>query len=152
MKAFVLEDFDSEPLLRDDLPDPEPGDGEITVRVQASSVNPVDNAVAGGMLRDFAEYELPVILGRDFTGVVERAGSGAHFEEGDEVFGLIDATGPNVHNGSWSELALVPGTAAHKPSGVDLASAGAAPLAALTAMTATDALELQEGETVLIVG
>lgn len=154
MKALVLEDFDSEPRLRDHLPDPEPAEGQIAVRIHASSVNPVDNAVAGGMLRDFAEYRFPVTLGRDFAGVVERVGSGVDsLEAGQEVFGFAPATDPDVHGGSWAEVTVVPaGQAARRPSGVDSASAGAAPVAALTAMAAIKALELQEGETVLIVG
>ena len=75
MKGFVLEDFESEPRLRDDLPEPEPGEGELTVRVHSSSVNPIDNVIAGGMMRDYADYRFPVILGRDFAGVVERVGT-----------------------------------------------------------------------------
>src|SRR3979490_363916 len=103
MKAFVLEDFDTEPRLRDDLPDPEPGDGQLVVRVRASSVNPVDNAVAGGMMRGMAEDEFPGILCRDFAGVVERVGAGVDsFESGEEVFGFVPATDPDVHNGSWT--------------------------------------------------
>ena len=153
MKAFVLEDFGAEPRLRDDLPQPEPGDGELAVRVHASSVNPVDNYVAGGMMRDFATYAFPVIIGRDFAGVVEKAGSGSGFTEGDEIFGFVPATGPDVHHGAWAELALVPtGQASAKPAEVDVAAAGAAPVAALTAIAALDALELKEGGTLLIVG
>ena len=76
MKAFVLEDFDAEPRLRDDLPDPEPGDGGLLIRVHASSVNPIDYVIAGGMMRDYADYRFPVILGRDFAGVVEGVGCG----------------------------------------------------------------------------
>jgi NADPH:quinone reductase-like Zn-dependent oxidoreductase len=155
MKAFVLEDFESEPRLREDLPGaPQPGEGQITVRVHASSVNPVDNAVADGMMRDFAEYKFPVVLGRDFAGVVEGVGAGVDaFQAGDEVFGFAPATDPDIHGGAWTELALVwARKAARKPAGVDFASAGAAPVAALTAMAAIKALEVREGETVLIVG
>jgi NADPH:quinone reductase-like Zn-dependent oxidoreductase len=155
MKAFVLEDFESEPRLRDDLPGaPQLGEGQITVRVHASSVNPVDNAIAGGMMRDFAEYRFPVVLGRDFAGVVEGVGAGVDaFEAGDEVFGFVPATDPDVHGGSWAELALLPaGHAARKPAGVDFASAGAAAVAGLTGIAAVKALELKEGESVLIVG
>jgi NADPH2:quinone reductase len=154
MKALVLEDFDTEPRLRDDLPDPEPGEGQLLVRVHASSVNPVDNAIAGGMMRDFAEYRFPVVLGRDFAGVVERVGAGVDsFEAGGEVFGFAPATDPDVHGGSWAELAAVPaGQAARKPGGVDFAAAGAASVAGLTAMAAMAALDPQEGETVLIIG
>jgi NADPH:quinone reductase-like Zn-dependent oxidoreductase len=153
MKGFVLDGFDTEPRLRDDLPEPEPGEGELAVRVKASSANPVDNAVAGGSMRDYAEYEFPVILGRDFAGVVESAGSGANFADGDEVFGLLQAVGPNVQNGSWAELALVPvEQAALKPSDLDFPPAGAAPVAALTALAAIEALDLREGERILIIG
>jgi NADPH2:quinone reductase len=154
MKAFVLEDFDAEPRLRDDLPDPEPGEGQLLVRVHASSVNPVDNAVAGGMMRDFAEYRFPVVLGRDFAGVVERVGAGVDsFEVGEEVFGFAPATDPDVHDGAWTELTPIPaGQAARKPGGVDFAAAGAASVAGLTAMAALAALDPQEGETVLIIG
>src|SRR5262249_42948676 len=108
MEAFVLDDFDAEPRLRDDLPEPDPGDGEVVVRVRASSVNPVDTGVTSGMMRRVAEYRFPVIIGRDFAGVVERAGAGAEFGEGDEVFGFVRAAGPDVHDGAWTELALVP--------------------------------------------
>jgi NADPH:quinone reductase len=154
VKAFVLEDFDSEPRLREDLPDPEPGDGELVVRVSASSVNPVDNAIAGGMMRDFAEYRFPVVLGRDFAGVVERVGAGVDsFQAGEEVFGFAPTTDPDVHGGAWTDLAAVPaGQAGHKPGGVDFAAAGAAPVAGLTAMAAIAALDPQDGETVLIIG
>src|SRR3954447_3611906 len=154
MKAITLDDFDSEPRLRDDLPEPEPGEGQITVQVHASSVNPVDAAVAGGMMRDFAEYRFPVILGRDFAGVVEGVGPGVDsFKAGDEVFGFAPAINPDVHEGSWTELALIPdGQAARKPEGLDFAVAGAAPVAALTAVAAVKALELREGDAVLIVG
>jgi len=153
MKAFVLGDFDIEPGLRDDLPEPDPGDGQLVVRVQASSLNPVDTGVVAGTLRAFADYEFPVILGRDFAGVVERAGSGAELAEGDEVFGFVPASAPNVRYGAWAELALVPPRhATAKPSGVDAAAAGAAPVAALTALAALDALEIGDGETFLIVG
>src|SRR6266545_120987 len=154
MKGFVLEDFDSEPRLREDLSAPEPGEGQIAVRVNASSVNPVDLAVTGGLMRDFAEYRFPVILGRDFAGIVEGIGAGMDsFETGDEVFGFAPAVDPDVHGGAWTEVAVVPASqAAAKPAGVDFAWAGAAPVAGLTGVAAVKALQLKEGESVLIVG
>ncbi|HEY6672218.1 MAG TPA: NADP-dependent oxidoreductase [Solirubrobacterales bacterium] len=155
MKAFVLEDFDSESALRD-LPQPEPAEAQVAVRVNGSSVNPVDNAIGSGGLRGMAEYEFPVILGRDFAGVVGEVGEGVDaYTKGDEVFGFLAATDPEVHNGAWTELALVPTAGGHvtkKPAEVDFASAGAASVAALTALAAINVLELKEGETVLIVG
>jgi NADPH:quinone reductase len=61
---------------------------------------------------------------------------------------------PTVHDGSWSELIAIPqgGSVARRPASVDVGQAGAAPLAALTALAASDALELGAGATVLVVG
>jgi NADPH:quinone reductase len=124
------------------------------VRVRASSVNPVDNAIVSGMLKDMVEHEFPILLGRDFAGVVERAGSDVSgISEGDEVFGFIPGMSPTVHDGSWAELIAVPeSVATRKPESVDTASAGAAALAAITAMSALDALGVSEGDTILVVG
>jgi NADPH:quinone reductase-like Zn-dependent oxidoreductase len=126
----------------------------VLVRVRASSVNPVDNAIVSGMLKDMVEHEFPILLGRDFAGVVERAGSDVSgISEGDEVFGFIPGMSPTVHDGSWAELIAVPeSVATRKPESVDTASAGAAALAAITAMSALDALGVSEGDTILVVG
>ena len=51
MRGFALSGSDAPPALLDDLPAPAPADDEVLVRVHASSVNPVDNAIAAGMLR-----------------------------------------------------------------------------------------------------
>src|SRR6266540_6702586 len=76
MRAFMLDSFDTQPALRDDLPEPDTADNELLVRVRASSVNGADVAIAGGMLREMVEHDFPVTLGRDFAGVVERVGDG----------------------------------------------------------------------------
>src|SRR5215210_4980508 len=153
MRAITLESFDSGPTLQD-IPTPQIGPNEVLVRVHASSVNPVDGAIAAGMLKDMVEHEFPVVLGRDFAGVVEQVGSEVSgLSEGDEGFGFVPGMGPTVHNGSWAELVAVPeSVATRKPADIDTASAGAAPLAAITAMSALDALGVSEGDTVLIVG
>jgi NADPH2:quinone reductase len=155
MRAFVLDSFDTQPALRDDLPEPQIGDRDLLVRVHGSSVNPVDVFIASGALKDMVEHEFPVTIGRDFAGVIERAGSGVgRYHVGDEVFGFLSHANPTVHDGSWAELIAVPedNFVAAKPRKVDFAQAGAAPLAAITALAAFDALTLAEGETVLVVG
>src|SRR5215212_3947331 len=153
MRAITLESFDSDPTLQE-IPTPQIAPNEVLVRVSASSVNPVDNSIVSGMLKDMVEHEFPVVLGRDFAGVVEPAGSEVSgLSEGDEVFGFITGMSPAVHEGTWAELIAVPeSVATRKPEGVDTASAGAAPLAAITALSALDALGVSEGDTVLIVG
>jgi NADPH2:quinone reductase len=155
MRAFTLNEFELPPALRDDLPEPEAGEGQLVVRVTGSSVNPVDSAIAAGILRGMADYRFPVVLGRDFAGTVQRVGSGAgDYQEGDEVYGFISHVDPDVHNGSWAELAVVPadGFVDRKPAAVGWPEAGAAPLAALTAIGCADALELGHGDVLLAIG
>jgi NADPH:quinone reductase-like Zn-dependent oxidoreductase len=155
MKAFVLDSFGAKPGLRDDLPGPTLGDDEVLVRVHASSVNPVDMWIAAGALAEMADHEFPVVLGRDYAGVVEQAGSGVtRFAVGDEVYGYVPHVNPAVRDGAWAELITVPegGHVAAKPAGLNFTQAGAAALVGITAMLAFDALTLKSGETVLVVG
>jgi NADPH:quinone reductase-like Zn-dependent oxidoreductase len=156
MRAITLNSPDTAPVLNDDMPDPTPADNEVLVRVHASSVNPVDNSIAAGMLaRMGIEYEYPVTLGRDYAGVVEQVGSGVtDYKPGDEVFGFLLHANPTVRDGSWAELVTVTKelSIARVPEGLDLATAGAAPLAGITALALIDALEISDGDVVLIAG
>ena len=155
MRAFTLDSFDAPAGLRDDLPAPQPADTDLLVRVRASSVNPVDAAIAGGMLQSMFQHEFPVVLGRDYAGVVEEIGSGVtRYAVGDEVFGFVPHANPTVHDGSWAELIVVAEDkhVAASPAGTELREAGAAPLTGITALACVDALEISEGDTVLVVG
>src|SRR4051794_12084224 len=89
MRAITLDAADTQPAAHDDLPEPMPADNEVLVRVQASSVNPVDNSIAAGLLAGMGvEYEYPVTLGRDYAGTVEQTGASVSgFKTGDLVFG-----------------------------------------------------------------
>ncbi len=155
MQAVALTAFDTPPTVTT-LPEPTPAANEVLVRVHGSSVNPVDNGIAAGMLKQMGvEYELPVILGRDYSGVVEQVGAEVtRYQAGDKVFGFLLHANPTVHEGSWAELITVPEdtTIAPLPDAVDLRTAGAAPLAGIAAMLSVDALELSNGDTLLIVG
>jgi NADPH:quinone reductase-like Zn-dependent oxidoreductase len=155
MRAFTLESFDAQPSLRDDLAEPQLSDSRLLVRVHASSVNAVDVLIAAGGLRQYAAYEFPVIIGRDFAGVVEQVGSRvSRYRAGDEVFGFVRHANPTVHDGSWAELISVPedDMVAEKPRSVGFAEAGAAPLTGLSAIDALNALEVDQGSDVLVVG
>jgi NADPH:quinone reductase len=155
MRAFTLDSFDAPAALRDDLPAPTPADDDVLVRVHASSVNAVDAAIVAGMLRGMFEHELPVVLGRDYAGVVERVGAGVtRYSAGDEVYGFVLHANPAVHDGSWAELIVLPEdeSIARKPETVDFAAAGALPVAGISAMASVDALDVSEGDTVLVVG
>jgi NADPH2:quinone reductase len=153
MRAVTWNELGAQPALRDDLPDPTPGAREVLVRVHASSVNPVDDAIAAGRVKDMVPHEFPVTLGRDFAGIAEQIGAEvSSVAAGDEVFGFVPM-GPPVHAGSWAESIVVPEAGlSRKPDGVDTAAAGAAPLAAVTATLCIDALDISQRDVVLIVG
>src|SRR3954447_15278537 len=109
VRAVTIDGPDAAPALRDDLPAPTPAENEVLVRVHASSVNPVDNSIAAGLLAGMGvEHDYPVILGRDFAGVVEQAGAAVSgYRPGDEVFGFLLHANPTVHDGAWAELITV---------------------------------------------
>src|SRR3954465_5275902 len=156
MRAITLNQPDAAPVVNDDLPEPSPADNEVLVRVHASSVNPVDNSIAAGMLAQMGvQYEYPVILGRDYAGTVEHVGSAVSaYKPGDQVFGFLLHANPTARAGAWADLITVTEerSIAPAPEGVDLAIAGAAPLAGITAVTAIAALDLSEGDVLLVAG
>ena len=155
MRAITLNAPGTQPALREDLPERAPADNEVLVRVHASSVNPVDNSIAAGMLAQMGiEYAYPVTLGRDYAGVVEQTAAASQYRPGDQVFGFLLHANPAAHDGAWTDLITVTEdlSIAKVPQGVDLATAGAAPLAGITALLSVDAIELSEGDTVLVIG
>jgi NADPH:quinone reductase-like Zn-dependent oxidoreductase len=152
MKAIAATDFGIAPELLD-LPVPEPGPGEVLVRVDHSSLNGFDLAVAAGMVKGMMEHRFPVVLGRDFAGTVEEVGDGVTtVKPGDEVFGVVSHKylGP----GSFAEFVVVSeGVGLAKlPSGVDPTTAGALGLAGSAAHASIEAVAPSSGETVLIGG
>jgi NADPH:quinone reductase len=153
MRAFGLTDWQNLPSVIE-TPKPQAGPGEVLVRVRASSLNGIDLAVAGGMLKGMMEFTFPVVLGKDFAGVVEAVGSGVtRLAMGDPVLGVI--THPSLfHTGSFAEYIAVPETSAitRIPDGVDVAQAGALGLAAVAALATVDAVAPTKGETVLVSG
>lgn len=155
MRAFTLDSFESAPRFRDDLEAPSIGASDLLVRVHTSSVNGADAAIAAGALKGMVEHEFPMTIGRDYAGVVEEVGSAAgRYSVGDEVYGFLMHANPTVRAGSWADYLVVSEdvSVGLKPAGVDFRTAGAAPLAGITAFAAIDVLELAEGETVLVVG
>src|SRR3954467_8212204 len=156
MRAITVDSPNTAPALREDLPAPAPAENDVLVRVHGSSVNPVDNGIAAGMLAGMGvEHQYPVTLGRDYAGVVEQAGTAvSSYGPGDQVYGFVLHANPAVHDGAWAELITVTEelSISPAPDGVDLAVAGAAPLAGITAVTAIDALDLSDGDVLLVAG
>ena len=153
MKAVTITEFGAQPTLRDDLPAPVPLGDEVLVRVHASSVNPLDGAIAGGKFRGMLHHQWPVALGRDFAGRVEQVGEDVSgVQEGDRVFGEIPFAAP-IKQGAWAEFIVVRETAlVRTPESVSEVAAGAAALCGSTALMIVHALDLSSGDTVLIAG
>ena len=150
MKAIVLNSFGSTDVLDlRDVDQPEPGPGEILVKVHATSVNPVDTKIRE---RGSAyALEPPIILGYDVSGVIEAVGDGVDdLAEGDEVFYTPEL---NAH-GAYAEYHVARAeNVAFKPQTLSHEEAAAIPLAACTAWQALiDRAGLQAAETVLIHG
>ncbi|WP_406277742.1 NADP-dependent oxidoreductase [Embleya sp. NBC_00896] len=128
---------------------PDPGVGEILVRVHAAGVNPADwKSRARGAFSTGAKP--PFTLGFDVAGVVEAVGRGVTlFQPGDEVFGMPRFPHPA---GAYAEYVTAPARHfAPRPRGLDHIHAGALPLAALTAWQAlVDTANVQPGQRVLI--
>lgn len=130
MKAVLLPEFGGADKLQVTATDrPEPGPGELLVRLAATSVNPVDYKTREGKFPAVGADKLPVVLGRDVSGSIAAVGDGAEAEAGENVFGM-----PGFDRGSYAEYAILkPGEFARVPEGQDPEAFGAIPLAALTA-------------------
>ena len=150
MLAFVLE-VDDTAALRE-IPCPQPGPGEVLIRVRTSALNPHDDHVRSGLARAYLDYDLPAVLGTDVAGEIVAAGEGVRRAAvGDRVFGLERSF--RVHRGTFAEYVALPEAAVAKtPENVADADAGALGLASLTALKAIDAARLEPGETILING
>src|SRR5215469_12535838 len=150
MKAVRIHEYGGVDVLRfEDAPRPEPGPGEVLVRVHAAGVNPVDWKVRAGYVKDWLKYKFPMIPGWDFSGVVEAAGSGVDgWRRGAEGYARPDLS----RDGAYAEYIAVRGSEiAAKPQSMDHIHAAAIPLAALTAWQALfDAGGLTAGQRVLI--
>ncbi|MEU4287638.1 NADP-dependent oxidoreductase [Kribbella sp. NPDC026596] len=152
MRAVAFLEFGAEPMLTE-LPTPETGPGEVLVDVRASSINGFDLGVLGGYLKGVYEYEFPVVLGKDFAGVVAATGEGVtSLGVGDRVFGVVMRR--TLGQGGLAEYVVIDSAygLAPMPEELDYARAGALGLAGTAALNAVDAIDPQLGETVLISG
>jgi NADPH:quinone reductase-like Zn-dependent oxidoreductase len=145
MRAVRFHEYgDPQVLTVEEAPEPHAGPGQVRIRVQASSVNPVDCKVRAGYMHEVMPQTFPAISGRDAAGLVDEVGAGVTgLSAGDAVFGL--AQGGNAEHAVLTAWAPVPST-------WSIAQAGAAGLVSTTAIAGLDALGDLEGRTILIEG
>ena len=143
MNAIRVHEFGGPEVLRqEDLPLPEPGLGQIRLKVQAVGVNFIDIYQRTGQYRG----ALPFTLGQEAAGVVDAVGEGA------TDFRVGDRAGYTSVQGSYAEYAVVPASLAVSiPSGIDFEQAAAVLLQGYTAHYLTySTYPLRAGETALV--
>jgi NADPH:quinone reductase-like Zn-dependent oxidoreductase len=131
-----------------DVPRPVPGAGQVLVQVKAAGINPGEAKIREGLLDALWPATFPSGEGSDLAGIVAEAGPGVTgFSAGDEVIGWTD------NRASQAEYVVV--EARHltaKPAGVPWEVAGALFVAGVTAWAAVRAVNLTEGDTVVVSG
>jgi NADPH2:quinone reductase len=147
MKAIRIHQFGptEEVLQYEEVPTPSPAPDELLIKVEAASLNRADLGLRSGSYR-VAPEELPIIPGREFAGVVDRAGSNvSEFKSGQRV---VAYTG----KGGYAEYATAkPSEVRPIPEGIDLATAAAVPTVFLTGWFALlEEAKLQSGEWLLV--
>jgi NADPH:quinone reductase-like Zn-dependent oxidoreductase len=152
MRAVVIKGFGAEPELVETSV-PEPGPGELVVRIHAAGMNPFDWKVADGALEGVVEHAFPFVMGSDGAGVVDSVGPGVtDFRPGQRVYGQFMQLAKG--QGSYAEYVLVDaaGKVATIPDQLSFTLAAALPTATVTAYQAVQALGLEFGRTVLVNG
>src|SRR3954467_735929 len=150
MKAVYIEQTGGPEVLKyGDQPDPTAGPGQIVVDTVAATVNGADWKVRANHYG--GQPKFPLILGRDFSGVVSAVGEGfADLRIGDEVFGVLEGG----REGAYAEkIAVGAAIVGKKPAAMSHVDAAALALTGLTALCSVeDSLKLKSGETILIQG
>lgn len=152
MKAVRIHAYGGTDMLSyEDVPRPIVGEGEVLIRVYATTLNPFDCAVRAGYMSAYFNHSLPLILGTDVSGIVEDVGAGVtNVARGDGVYTRSGV----VRDGAYAEYVVVPASdVATKPQSLDHIHAAAIPHAILTAWQAlVELANLTAGQTVLIHG
>ena len=151
MRAFALDAF-GQPGSIHDLPQADPANGQVRVNVAAAALNPFDNAVLQGYLKDRMEHRFPLVPAGDFSGTVDAIGSGVEgYSVGDPVFGV---TGKMVlGEGTLAEKATASaGTIAKRPHSMSDIEAAALPLAGVSALMCVEAVDPKPKDVVVVVG
>jgi NADPH:quinone reductase-like Zn-dependent oxidoreductase len=131
------------------VPRPEPGPGEVLVKVEAAGVGPWDGWIRAG--KSALPQPLPLTLGSDLSGEIVAMGLGVSERRvGDQVYGV---TNPQF-TGAYAEYALASaGMVSNKPTSLTHVEAASVPVVSVTAWQALfDHAQLKAGQTVLIHG
>ncbi len=148
MKAALIRAYEGAVEI-DDVPAPVLTDDSVIIKVHAASVNPIDNILRMGYMKEIMPLTFPFVMGYDASGVVTEVGKDVTtFKVGDAVYAR-----PNQDDkGAVAEFARVKeAELALKPESLTHAEAASLPLAGLTAWQAfVEFADLKQGQKVLI--
>jgi NADPH2:quinone reductase len=153
MRALTFSTFGGPEVLEvKDLPEREPGPGQVRIRVAAATVNPTDTGFRrGGQAAALGDLKPPYIPGMEFAGTVDAAGAGSEWQAGDRVMAVVVPRRPE--GGGMQEKVVVSSkSVARVPEGVTLEQAATLPMNGLTVRLALDLLALKPGETLAVTG
>ena len=151
MKAYAIDEFGQPGTIRE-LPDPQPEEGQVRVRVSAAGLNPFDGAVVNGYAKDYMEHRFPLVPGIDAAGTIDAVGAGVEgWDTGDRVFGSVGK--PFAGEGTLAQyVTMSTGTIARTPDALGDREVAAIPVAGATAFQLAEDLGLGGGDIVVAVG
>jgi NADPH2:quinone reductase len=153
MRAIAVNEYGAMPALME-VPDPQPGPGQLLIKIEAAGINPLDRMIADGALQPMGPAQFPLVLGVDLAGIVEAVGEGAgRFAPGEKLFGQL-LIAPWGSAGTYAERVAVSEDQplARVPQGLDPVVAAALPTAGSTALEIVGSLSPLSGKTVVLVG
>lgn len=158
MKAVTFSTYGTPDVLEiQELPIPEPGPGEVRMRVHSAAVNPTDAAFRAGAyaprVDELPDVVPPFIPGMDASGFVDAIGGGVddRLSVGEEVVAFVRPVSPQ--GGAYAEYIVLPATSVVRaPKGLDLAASATFLMNAMTASAALDELALMPGDWLVVTG
>ena len=151
MKAARVNAYgDVDVISYDEVPKPTAGQGEVLVKVEASSLNPVDTYIRKGAFAQMMPFKFPFVPGLDISGTVETVGAGvSDFKAGDRVIGKL----PIASQGAAQEYVVAkPGMLAKIADKITFAAGATLPLAGLTGRQGIDLIGPKKGDRILVTG
>ncbi|WP_242212447.1 NADP-dependent oxidoreductase [Bacillus cereus group sp. BfR-BA-01383] len=149
MKAMIIDKYGKVPMRMTEVPTPEINEYEVLAEIHAASINPIDFKIRDGKVKMLLKYEMPLILGNDFSGVIVKVGAKVtRFKVGDEIY----ARPRKDKIGTFAEyIAIHEDDIALKPKNLNFEEAASIPLVGLTSYQALhDIMHLQRGQKILI--
>ena len=149
MKAMIIDKYGKVPMRMAEVPTPEINEYEVLAEIHAASINPIDFKIRDGKVKMLLKYEMPLILGNDFSGVIVKVGSKVtRYKVGDEIYAR-----PRKNKiGTFAEyIAIHEDDIALKPKNLSFEEAASIPLVGLTSYQALhDIMQLQKDQKILI--